>query len=625
MADVVDVSCVSAGSGQWYGFDVHYESLRLQYVDPTAPAYEALQGFLGARIVAVDGQAVDSFPQLQTRVLGRRSVVLGLQRDGSASPAPPQEEASAAASSLSADVCHPLYGKGKVVKQSNDAAHVQVQFADRRRWVPRRDVELSHPADRAVPLAAAAAPSSSSASSASRPSAGRSPMQTKVAALVTSLQQLGLGTGGYTATYAALRDQPALAAVPLDELPAVLRQAKKDALVEFPGDHLVIGRDDTVLIALATPPRGGRQGLSLSQRTRPRATWRELRGDGYVTALSHHRAVLHRHRLLVLGGRKQGSLRPSTDLFQFDLQARVWSKVPAVWPAEGPARPSPSWEGYSAALVQDRVYMTGRGPVVWALDLAADPPCWTPHEAQGLPSCDRIDHTAVAQGNSLFLFGGVPGDGRAEFFSNVLRFDIDSGQWSEEATTGDLPLGRVGHAAVLSADQECLVVTGGAQFAQAGEPERPLREPLAVLHLPRRQWHRIAVSGTPLPCLVNHSAAVTRRNEMLLCGLAHLQWPKLYLVHLNTYVCTEVLTDTPPLNSRALHTSVMYGNTLLRFGGDGTTAVHCCVLDHEAYQQCRALALANVRRVAEGHAAALPWELTRHVMVWLGTVPYTAL
>lgn len=44
------------GSGQWYGFDVHYESLRLQYVDPTAPAYEALQGFLGARIVAVDGQ-----------------------------------------------------------------------------------------------------------------------------------------------------------------------------------------------------------------------------------------------------------------------------------------------------------------------------------------------------------------------------------------------------------------------------------------------------------------------------------------------------------------------------------------------------------------------------------------
>lgn len=41
------------------------------------------------------------------------------------------------------------------------------------------------------------------------------------------------------------------------------------------------------------------------------------------------------------------------------------------------------------------------------------------------------------------------------------------------------------------------MVTGGAQFAQAGEPERPLREPLAVLHLPRRQWHRIAVSGVP--------------------------------------------------------------------------------------------------------------------------------
>eukprot|EP00755_Sulcionema_specki_P020664 Sspe_Gene.12672::Locus_4331_Transcript_1_1_Confidence_1.000_Length_1820::g.12672::m.12672 len=185
-------------------------------------------------------------------------------------------------------------------------------------------------------------------------------------------------------------------------------------------------------------------------------TVRSLNGPG-PGQRSHHTAVVHKHTMVVMGGKRDFLYPPSRravgqakaggfyDVFVFYFKEGIWERL-STHPA-----PAPMLWGHSAGLFRHYMVVFGGfdvsscadeggpdGPpdaqmsdMVHSLDLNKAE--WSRSTPRGVAPCPRALHCGVVHGIELIVFGGLTLQGSlgtAVPANDAWRWDIGSGVWS---------------------------------------------------------------------------------------------------------------------------------------------------------------------------------------------------
>ncbi|ALC41771.1 CG6758 [Drosophila busckii] len=117
----------------------------------------------------------------------------------------------------------------------------------------------------------------------------------------------------------------------------------------------------------------------------------------------------------------------------------------------------------------------------------------------------RFAHSAVRQGNSMYVFGG--GSSSDTTFNDLWRFDLTHMRWSRPLATGTYPSPK--GSASMVAWQDKLVLFGGWRYPSLHPPYQPwcLFDELHYYDLAKDRW----LARNALPCpppMAGHSASV---------------------------------------------------------------------------------------------------------------------
>ncbi|MBS1824809.1 MAG: hypothetical protein JST93_05780 [Acidobacteria bacterium] len=190
-------------------------------------------------------------------------------------------------------------------------------------------------------------------------------------------------------------------------------------------------------------------------------------------------------------------------------QQLTWRELPTAGEA-----PTGRVDGAIAYDERDkRIYMFGgrdTRPVndLWAYSIDAGR--WTQLRPSGGPPAARFGHTLLfdAQRRRLLLFGGQAGG----FFSDTWSYDIARNTWQQVAPGGSGPNERYGHSAVLDAARDRMIISHG--FTDEGRFDDTW-----ALNLSTNRWQDISPSGDrPLRRCLHHAVLDTEGNQMLLYG-----------------------------------------------------------------------------------------------------------
>jgi hypothetical protein len=270
-------------------------------------------------------------------------------------------------------------------------------------------------------------------------------------------------------------------------------------------------RDRMLIYGGAGPgPFGDLWALSLSGSP----TWTQLMPTGGPPASrSGHSAVYDpvRDRMVVFGG--QTGLTYRNDAWALQLAGTpAWSSIAATGvPPELRSRHSAIYDS-----VRDRMVVFGGADGgnllgdLWSLSFAG--PAWTELTPAGTPPLPRAGHKAIydSSRDRMVLFGGDDGSGDPPGTTWALPFASSS--WSELAPSGNTPLGRHDHIAVLDTAGDRMLVFGGVV-------ELPTQELLALSLPGSTSWSTPATAGGPAPPRTGHAAAYDPiRDRMIVFG-----------------------------------------------------------------------------------------------------------
>ncbi|KAM8713604.1 hypothetical protein ACLKA7_013856 [Drosophila subpalustris] len=126
----------------------------------------------------------------------------------------------------------------------------------------------------------------------------------------------------------------------------------------------------------------------------------------------------------------------------------------------------------------------------------------------------RFAHSAVRQGNSMYVFGG--GSSSDTTFNDLWRFDMTHMRWTRPLATGTYPSPK--GSASMVAWQDRLVLFGGWRYPSLHPPYQPwcLFDELHYYDLAKDRW----LARNSLPCpppMAGHSATV-HGNRMIVFG-----------------------------------------------------------------------------------------------------------
>lgn len=267
-------------------------------------------------------------------------------------------------------------------------------------------------------------------------------------------------------------------------------------------------------------------GLRLSN---PGAQWMPL--TPLETPTAYGAGVQVPYGLVCAGGQNDRSSLSTAFLLQWDESARqlVTSALPSL---------PVTIDNAGGAYTGGKVIVTGgnqtdRGQGVFALDLNR-PDGW--QRLCDYPGPRRVQPIVLADEQALYLIGGFDAmqqEGTSELSTNVLRYDLGSGEWTEETQlpldAEGVPRCLVGGSGVYA--DGCLILAGGVNhdiFRQAVEGKAPkdyLKKPrewykfnrdVLVYHLQERRW-----TTHPLPVGTDKAGGVlVRRGNTLymVCG-----------------------------------------------------------------------------------------------------------
>lgn len=236
------------------------------------------------------------------------------------------------------------------------------------------------------------------------------------------------------------------------------------------------------------------------------ASWTKVASSGpsprgrHVTALdpAANRAILFGGRYST-GGE---SFTTYDDVWAFDFASSVWTQVQTTGTA-------PSGRANSAAIVdatKNRLVVFGgdtskNGNVLspagdtWALDLGSG--AWTQIATSGTNPPAREFHEMAVDpvGHVAYVFAGANANAfTGSFFSDVWALDLVKDAWSEVATTGTGPGGRIEGALVYDTVAKRLVAFAGHDDGAIGN-----ENDLFVLDVTQSPaaWSKLAPGDTP--------------------------------------------------------------------------------------------------------------------------------
>ena len=223
-------------------------------------------------------------------------------------------------------------------------------------------------------------------------------------------------------------------------------------------------------------------------------------------ARCHHVAAVYGDTLFVHGGypvisntgkevsaEEMASMQHAMyDVHELNLTTLRWRRVqnsqsPALW-------------GHSAIVYNRNVIVFGGVDVVENAETGAvavwhqEKKVWRWADFHDLDLRCAM-HVAAVEGTRMIVYGGVSFRSKGKLRS-LYEFNLEFGTWKELQPRGNVPLGRIGHAAV--AVQQQLFVIGGAVDApgggglQAGKPERCLH----IYSVPQNEWRTLQLVTT---------------------------------------------------------------------------------------------------------------------------------
>jgi hypothetical protein len=358
---------------------------------------------------------------------------------------------------------------------------------------------------------------------------------------------------------------------------------------ELVGQGILLGKPQTPQVVMAKKSlkkQADRERLDLHLRTRPTVgeivtdrdrkimedtmTWHRVCSTGAVPLPRNcHSTVATEEHLFLLGG--YGTGETHLELLVLDLETLAWFTPPLAGPA-----PLQRYS-HSCSIVGAKLVLFGgfsfngyRLNDLSVLDTSrivrgeeedsSSQVEWTRinQESQGTPPCARFAHTATVVGDKIYLFGGNDGQ---NLFNDMHVLDTETWTWSPCHTTGEIPLARAGHAAVLVNDA-CICFFGG------GDIHGPTND-LYIFDVDTHEWTRPRIYGTPPSPRMGHTASSVTKDQLLIFGggfmdkvyndmhmfdMASLQWSR------------PSDTGTVPI-PRAGHTACSVGSRIYTFGG----------------------------------------------------------
>jgi len=112
---------------------------------------------------------------------------------------------------------------------------------------------------------------------------------------------------------------------------------------------------------------------------------------------------------------------------------------------------------------------------------------WREIKAEGSVPPPIRKHTAVLSEdeNTMVVFGGVGDDGK--LYSDVYLLDLISNKWTIAVTTGDKPVARIGHTAAL--------ISGNRMIIFGGNSDRSMLNELHIYDISKKIWKKQTPSG----------------------------------------------------------------------------------------------------------------------------------
>jgi len=180
----------------------------------------------------------------------------------------------------------------------------------------------------------------------------------------------------------------------------------------------------------------------------------ETSGNPPCPRAAHSCTVVGR-KLFFFGGNDGASL--FDDLYILDTETFHWTKVTNPRGTKPAAR-----SGHSALLVKDKIVVFGGGgaggkPMSDVHYLNTRKMSWSQPNLIGTGPSARAGHTAVVlHKTNVLIFGGGYID---KVCNDVHILNVERGQWSRPADTGDVPCARTGHS--MNAVKSRIFVFGG--------------------------------------------------------------------------------------------------------------------------------------------------------------------
>jgi hypothetical protein len=133
----------------------------------------------------------------------------------------------------------------------------------------------------------------------------------------------------------------------------------------------------------------------------------------------------------------------------------------------------------------------------------------------------RTNHSIVSHEGILYVFGGRSG---VTYYSNVLKYNPSGMSWAELRVTGEVPLRRGDHSAV---------VVGSKMIIYGGRKQLNVMGDMFQLDLLTNTWSEVKFERTcsPGPVFSHASIASQKLRAMFVVGGVHEQENKRHLIH----------------------------------------------------------------------------------------------
>ncbi|RDB15110.1 Tip elongation aberrant protein 1 [Hypsizygus marmoreus] len=213
-----------------------------------------------------------------------------------------------------------------------------------------------------------------------------------------------------------------------------------------------------------------------------------------------------------------------------------------------------------------------------------------------IPQRTMRAHTTTLVDTTAWFFGGNDDKEIVKDMKDVYCFDIETMQWTQRETTGEIPPPCRAHTATL-VDRK-LIVFGGGQGVT-------YYDKVYVLDTTSRNWTRPAITGPVPACRRAHSAVHYQGKVWIFGGGTGMTaLSDVWTLDVSSFTSMkweEVKTTGRTPNCRGYHSANLVGNMMIVVGGsdgkDFFTDVWCLDLDKRAWSQVQ-LGTTKYKRIA---------------------------